>query len=599
MTTSSTHTPTSNAIELIPAEHSTILGVTVYPGRAEITRLFKFKTHTGQNQVIVNNLPNVLDRNSLRVEGRGDAVIHGVTVSNMTRSTPSSTSPALAALLLKKKKTLKALERCKKSLASLEAYLATVHVQHVDMSHLEKIVDDYDSVGAKLDNRVLELEQELVDIEADVDAERMKLTGQPQSQDLNIQASIDVFSEAGGDIELTLRYAVQAASWHATYDIRVDMHAENDPVTLVYKAAITQSTGEDWTDIPLTLDTITPTFGVGVPNLEPWNLSLHRNVPLYSYASAPPGASIVVDQLAPPGTPPGAPPPAPAPMAQAAPVLMPAIAHRELTISSMGNVSATFQVPGTITIPSDGVAHAVTIAQLDLSAAMSWLSVPKKDPRVHLNAKINNASQYTFLRGESSVYVDGSFISRSKVPAVSPGESFNCSLGVDPSIRITYHQRTIKASRKGFYSKSNNKMYSQQITIFNTKVTPVSDIKVMDQFPISEDSRIQVKRINPALALPEETDGSPMPTHISHGVIAQWDGADEADVDQASFGRNGKFNWVCSLPPQGKIILQLEWEVSAPINENVYGQDPGDLDPSTFPNIGDAYSHHYTRNRYI
>ena len=44
-------------------------------------------------------------------------------------------------------------------------------------------------------------------------------------------------------------------------------------------------------------------------------------------------------------------------------------------------------------------------------------------------AKVRNASEYTLLLGNGSVYVDGSFISRSVVPAVSPGESFDCSLG--------------------------------------------------------------------------------------------------------------------------------------------------------------------------
>lgn len=34
------------------------------------------------------------------------------------------------------------------------------------------------------------------------------------------------------------------ASWSAVYDIRADMSGDNNPLTLVYKAAIKQSTGE-------------------------------------------------------------------------------------------------------------------------------------------------------------------------------------------------------------------------------------------------------------------------------------------------------------------------------------------------------------------
>lgn len=46
-----------------------------------------------------------------------------------------------------------------------------------------------------------------------------------------------------------------------------------------------------------------------------------------------------------------------------------------------------------------------------------------------LKAKVSNNSEYTLLPGIASVYVDGSFISRSDVPAVSPQESFTCPLG--------------------------------------------------------------------------------------------------------------------------------------------------------------------------
>jgi hypothetical protein len=51
--------------------------------------------------------------------------------------------------------------------------------------------------------------------------------------------------------------------------------------------------------------------------------------------------------------------------------------HRVSAVSSKGGINATFRVPGTIVIPSDGAAHNVTVAQLDLDAVMSWVTVPK------------------------------------------------------------------------------------------------------------------------------------------------------------------------------------------------------------------------------
>lgn len=61
-----------------------------------------------------------------------------------------------------------------------------------------------------------------------------------------------------------------------------------------------------------------------------------------------------------------------------------AIQHRGLQVSSKGNVTATFSVPGLMTIPSDNVAHKVTIVKLSLDAKMEWVAVPKRDAKVHL-----------------------------------------------------------------------------------------------------------------------------------------------------------------------------------------------------------------------
>ena len=55
-----------NDIELDSVKDSKIVNVSVYSGRAEVTRLFKFAVKTGQNQLTILGLPNVLDRESIK-----------------------------------------------------------------------------------------------------------------------------------------------------------------------------------------------------------------------------------------------------------------------------------------------------------------------------------------------------------------------------------------------------------------------------------------------------------------------------------------------------------------------------------------------------
>ena len=58
--------PTDNVVELVSTKDSKIVNVSVYSGRAEITRLFDFTVKSGLNQVAILGLPRALDRDSFR-----------------------------------------------------------------------------------------------------------------------------------------------------------------------------------------------------------------------------------------------------------------------------------------------------------------------------------------------------------------------------------------------------------------------------------------------------------------------------------------------------------------------------------------------------
>ena len=60
------------------------------------------------------------------------------------------------------------------------------------------------------------------------------------------------------------------------------------------------------------------------------------------------------------------------------------INNRDFLVSSKGDISASFSVPGLISIPSDNDSHNVTIVELRLDALMSWISIPKKEVKAHL-----------------------------------------------------------------------------------------------------------------------------------------------------------------------------------------------------------------------
>jgi hypothetical protein len=196
-----------------------------------------------------------------RVEGRGTATIHDVALSSVPSPPIETTSATIEELVSKKQRTGKALERCKKSLNSLEVYLSTLNVQHIDPTALGEVIDNYEATGAILDEKALDLEKTLNGIDEQLENERKKLAGPRRDDRLHQRATIGVFAKVEGEVQMALIYgmwndgmrntvfksqktAVYQANWTAGYDIRVDMQTKDKPIMLMYKAAITQNTGE-------------------------------------------------------------------------------------------------------------------------------------------------------------------------------------------------------------------------------------------------------------------------------------------------------------------------------------------------------------------
>jgi len=177
---------------------------------------------------------------------------------------------------------------------------------------------------------------------------------------------------------------------------------------------------------------------------------------------------------------------------------------------------------------------------------------------------------------------------------ITPSNLFN---SIDPTIRVTYHPRIKRATQSGFYNKTFIQSYTQRITVHNAKSSASGidgdtlKIKIIDQAPISEDSTITVKLVQPTLVLPG-ADGKatvstgtggearlPAPIKISSGVTASWDGADEvslgsvgqSEVDIDSLGRDGRLCWICAVQPQAKVNVNLQYEISAPMKTNIQG----------------------------
>jgi hypothetical protein len=75
---------------------------------------------------------------------------------------------------------------------------------------------------------------------------------------------------------------------------------------------------------------------------------------------------------------------------------------------------------------------------------------------------------------------------------VSPKEEFECSLGVDRSVRVTYKPVKKFREQHGIITNKTLVKVQQHIEIKNTR-QEVCKIKVSDQLPLSTGDKIKVK----------------------------------------------------------------------------------------------------------
>ncbi|KAI8865397.1 hypothetical protein GQ42DRAFT_159646, partial [Ramicandelaber brevisporus] len=162
------------------------------------------------------------------------------------------------------------------------------------------------------------------------------------------------------------------------------------------------------------------------------------------------------------------------------------------------------------------------------------------------------------------IFLDGSFVAKSKLRNVSPGEEFECSLGVDESIRIDFPaaQKKITASRGLVFATQGVVNISQKITVRNTKQVPVR-ILVSEQIPSARDDRIKVQLLEPNPRNVTELSAADRAKALIPPVTA---------VDSPYWinpDKKTRLLWSLELKPSQRVTLPVSFEVTHPTSESV------------------------------
>ncbi|WP_439574422.1 mucoidy inhibitor MuiA family protein [Phreatobacter sp.] len=468
---------------------SRIEAVTVFPDGASITRTIRVELPAGEHVLVLDDLPLTADPASIRIAGGGEGRLTVGSVDARQQRPFERPDPERVRML----ETLRdqrlaledriAAERMRKRAAEALVQPATLSAGERGLN----IAEARQALAAALeetvaaDRAIREAERAQRAIDRDIQQIEAQLRTQPPR---HLEARVDV--EAGETFrgELTVTYAVRGARWSPLYDARLTTTGPKPSIELIRRAEIVQQTGEDWSDVALTVSTARVARGGSGPDLP--SLIVRFEAPADGErAMAPPPPIAMAPSY-------GA---NQARQARRAPsaALVP-VAEQEAVVD-MGGFQASFRIAGRAAIGSGGGARALRIQSATIETDLVSRVVPSLDPTAYLEARFRHQGEVPLMPGRVNLYRDGMFSGRTQIAAATREQEVRLGFGADDLVRVEYQVVRRTDGTAGIISSAKTDEREFRIIVRNGAATP-RKVMVEDRVPVTEASDITVETLS-------------------------------------------------------------------------------------------------------
>jgi len=481
---------------------SEITEVTVFSNNAQVFRTASINVPVGQTTFVLSGLSQFIDPSSIQVKGTGDYII--LSVSNQMNYLNQQ----------EKSKEVKTLEDSLEIYSDKLAYqqgLTEVYTAEKNMIIANQSIGG-SNTGIKMDDlkaasdffrtRLSDIKLKELDIKSKTKIIQEKVTSftnqLEQMRSKQTSATYEILIVVSSKIKTTgtleISYMVTNAGWNTAYNLR----AENisNPISLEQQANVFQTTGEEWKNVKLTLNSGNPSLPGVKPQLNPWYLYTYNDYPSRNLKKGNESRAKIMQNTDAAG--------AKEELSYAAP--KPSQTAAEYTNINMNATSFEFEINLPYTISSDGKTTVVDIQQYTLPATYEYYCAPKIDPTAFLIAKVTGWDAYNLLSGNIQLYFEGTYVGESFIDINQTNDTLDISLGRDAKV-VVERKKQKELNSKNLIGSSKKIDIAWEISIRNTKKTPIT-ILVEDQIPISNDKEIEVEKGEISNAIYDETKGS-------------------------------------------------------------------------------------------
>ncbi|TCC86649.1 mucoidy inhibitor MuiA family protein [Pedobacter frigiditerrae] len=263
---------------------SKITNVTVFISGAQVYRQTEtFDVPQGVSQFIFAGLSSAIDVQSIQAKGEGNFTILSVTQQKnflLEKKNSEEKANYINTIADLNEKILLLRNESEVYKAEEEMLVKNQIVMgpnvNYDLVKLKQALDFQKQRLSEAKNKQIEITRAIAKLQTDLNKYNNQLN---ELNGKSLKNSNDVIVKVSSKLvtkgKFSLTYMVNNAGWYPTYDIRAK--DVSSPIELVYKANVSQSSGEDWKNVRLALSSGNPTTNSTKPSLGTYNLGYIRD----------------------------------------------------------------------------------------------------------------------------------------------------------------------------------------------------------------------------------------------------------------------------------------------------------------------------------
>jgi uncharacterized protein (TIGR02231 family) len=471
-----------------PLVKASLQAVTIYGRGAEMVHEAKVPLKAGLNEIVIENISNSLQENTIQVGGSGNISILSIKFTTDYLQPVKVISPAVK----KWQDSVVLLRRDLRRLViayNIANEALGIIIQNKDLkgmqtafttAELGKMVEYYRVKGAELQNEMADLKEKQEKLQTIINALENQInveSTKPGGKNVG-HLVLKVQSESTISSNFTISYITDAAQWYPYYDLRAE--SITTPLKLIYKARVMQTTGLDWKQVKMSLSTANPNQSGNAPVLSAWFLTyVYENTrrSMNNYYRANNAFDFKASGE----------------KEKSLTGAVQNITAEDLATVAENTLSTQFDLDTPYDISSDGQDYSVTMKEYKINAGYQYYSVPKLTKDVFLLATISDWEELNLLPGEANIIFEGTYIGKSMIDPLSTLDTLNLTMGRDKRV-VVKKEKVNDFSKTKSFGNDKVQTLTYTITVKNNKKDAINMV-LKDQFPLSSNKDIVVEQL--------------------------------------------------------------------------------------------------------